>query len=469
MPVTRDKTSARGGCRAGLAAATVVAVLAVGAGSAAGAASYPTAARTGTQPGPAGSVSGDQAEAALLASQIQADGQRLGQLAEQADAAQLHSQQLAAQLVAVRQAIAQVNQQLAVTRSELRVEAVAAYVGNDIPVYAQRPGRAGQDPSLTTGYADVASHEERQVINRFDTLLAEQAASARQLKQAKLAVDASVVQLRADQQAAQDAARTEQQALNGVNSQLRSLVAAAQAAQAQAMAAQVKANLARQRQLPPPSSVVHPALAAQVAAARVGPPPTQTQSVPVRTSSAPAASHGAAPAATVPPARAQTAAAPTPTAAPPVTAAPAPVQTAAAPASSPPPPPAPSPPPPRVASGPAAGASVAIAYAYAQLGKPYQWGGAGPFSFDCSGLVMMAWGAAGVWFPHLAQDQYDMTQRIPLSQLAPGDLVFFGTLDNVSHVGIYVGGGEMIDAPSTGNVVRVESIYWSDLLGAGRV
>jgi cell wall-associated NlpC family hydrolase len=117
----------------------------------------------------------------------------------------------------------------------------------------------------------------------------------------------------------------------------------------------------------------------------------------------------------------------------------------------------------------APGASKALSYARAQLGKPYQWGGAGPDSFDCSGLTMMAWQQAGVYFPHLAQDQYDMTQRISISQALPGDLIFFGTPSNVFHVGIYVGNGQMIDAPETGETVSVQSIYWSDLLGAGRV
>jgi cell wall-associated NlpC family hydrolase len=110
-----------------------------------------------------------------------------------------------------------------------------------------------------------------------------------------------------------------------------------------------------------------------------------------------------------------------------------------------------------------------VAVAEAQIGKPYQWGGSGPSSFDCSGLVMYAWAAAGYYFPHLAQDQYDMTARIPLADLLPGDLVFFGTPANVYHVGMYIGGGEMVDAPETGQDVQIQSIYWSTLLGAGRV
>ena len=82
---------------------------------------------------------------------------------------------------------------------------------------------------------------------------------------------------------------------------------------------------------------------------------------------------------------------------------------------------------------------------------------------------MMAWEQAGVYFPHLAQAQYDLTTRISIANLLPGDLVFYGAPDNVYHVGLYIGGGEMIDAPATGQVVSIQSIYWDGLLGGGRV
>ena len=82
---------------------------------------------------------------------------------------------------------------------------------------------------------------------------------------------------------------------------------------------------------------------------------------------------------------------------------------------------------------------------------------------------MMAWETAGVYLPHLAQAQYDLTKRIPLADALPGDLIFFGTPNDVFHVGIYIGGGQMIDAPETGLLVSISSIYWSQLLGAGRI
>jgi len=101
-------------------------------------------------------------------------------------------------------------------------------------------------------------------------------------------------------------------------------------------------------------------------------------------------------------------------------------------------------------------ASVAIKYAYAQLGKPYQWGGAGPNSFDCSGLVMRAWGAAGVGLPHSAAGDQSMLPAVSLSAMEPGDLVFYGR--PAYHVALYIGGGRIIQAPHTGANVEISSV-----------
>ena len=103
--------------------------------------------------------------------------------------------------------------------------------------------------------------------------------------------------------------------------------------------------------------------------------------------------------------------------------------------------------------------SAALAWAYAQLGKPYRYGGAGPRSFDCSGLVMRAFAAAGISLPHSAAAQQHSGRRVPLSQLQPGDLVFWGS--PAYHVGIYVGGGRILDAPHTGTDVQIQAIWGS--------
>jgi cell wall-associated NlpC family hydrolase len=104
-------------------------------------------------------------------------------------------------------------------------------------------------------------------------------------------------------------------------------------------------------------------------------------------------------------------------------------------------------------------AGAAVAYAYAQLGKPYRFGGSGPGSFDCSGLTMRAWQAAGVSLAHSSSAQQHEGARVSLSALQPGDLVFWG--NPAYHVAIYIGGGRIIAAPHTGTVVQIQSIWGS--------
>ncbi|MFJ1973249.1 NlpC/P60 family protein [Streptomyces sp. NPDC087903] len=106
----------------------------------------------------------------------------------------------------------------------------------------------------------------------------------------------------------------------------------------------------------------------------------------------------------------------------------------------------------------AAKADKALAFARAQIGKPYVWGATGPDSYDCSGLTQAAWKAAGVTLPRTTYDQVDAGTTVPLSDAQPGDLVFF--YDDVSHVGVYIGNGMMIHAPKPGAYVREESIYY---------
>jgi peptidoglycan DL-endopeptidase CwlO len=111
-------------------------------------------------------------------------------------------------------------------------------------------------------------------------------------------------------------------------------------------------------------------------------------------------------------------------------------------------------------------AAAAIAYAEAQLGKPYQYAAAGPNSFDCSGLTMMAWAAAGVSMPHYSGAQYAMFPHVPLDALAPGDLLFWGP-GGSEHVAMYLGGGLQIAATHTGDFVRIQP-EGADPIGAAR-
>ncbi len=106
---------------------------------------------------------------------------------------------------------------------------------------------------------------------------------------------------------------------------------------------------------------------------------------------------------------------------------------------------------------------IAANWALTQLGKPYQWGAAGPGTYDCSGLTMMAWARAGVSLLHYTGYQWEEGPHVPLDQLQRGDLLFYATNnsdpDTIHHVGIYIGNGMMVDAPFTGADVRIDSIY----------
>ena len=117
-------------------------------------------------------------------------------------------------------------------------------------------------------------------------------------------------------------------------------------------------------------------------------------------------------------------------------------------------------------------AATAIAFAEAQLGKPYLWGGTGPDAFDCSGLVMESYRAAGIDIPRTADDQYLWGPRVPANEVEPGDLVFFvgadGTQTAPGHVGLVIGGGMMIEAYSTGFPIRIATYIGRQPIGFSR-
>ena len=109
----------------------------------------------------------------------------------------------------------------------------------------------------------------------------------------------------------------------------------------------------------------------------------------------------------------------------------------------------------------------ALAAALSRRGDPYIWGAAGPGAFDCSGLVVWAFAQEGIALPHYTGDLWNSGVHIPRADLEPGDLVFF--FPDISHVGIYLGDGLMIDAPDFGETVRVEPVYWAYYVGAVRI
>ena len=109
----------------------------------------------------------------------------------------------------------------------------------------------------------------------------------------------------------------------------------------------------------------------------------------------------------------------------------------------------------------------ALREALTKVGDPYVWGGAGPNSFDCSGLVMWAYAQIGISLPHFTGDQWNSGVHVSRSQLQPGDLVFF--FADIGHVGIYVGHGYMLDAPTFGIPVGIHPVFWNAYVGAVRI
>ncbi|MDL5203333.1 C40 family peptidase [Streptomyces sp. ALI-76-A] len=122
---------------------------------------------------------------------------------------------------------------------------------------------------------------------------------------------------------------------------------------------------------------------------------------------------------------------------------------------------------PATAQAPDSRAAAAVSYAYAKLGSPYVWGATGPDAFDCSGLMQAAYRSAGIALPRTTYAQIGAGRRVARSELLPGDLVFF--YSGISHVGLYVGNGQMVHAPNPSAPVRVAPISEMPFAGATRV
>src|SRR5438093_2587807 len=127
-------------------------------------------------------------------------------------------------------------------------------------------------------------------------------------------------------------------------------------------------------------------------------------------------------------------------------------------ASAPAPNPSPQPSPPPSSSPPPAVPEGVVAIALRYLGVPYRWGGASPSGFDCSGFLVYVFAKVGVYLPHSSYMQFHLGHYVSRSQLQPGDAVFF---NGASHVGIYIGGGQFVHAPHTGDVVKISSLHES--------
>ncbi|MET0578918.1 MAG: NlpC/P60 family protein, partial [Ilumatobacteraceae bacterium] len=112
-------------------------------------------------------------------------------------------------------------------------------------------------------------------------------------------------------------------------------------------------------------------------------------------------------------------------------------------------------------------AGTAINAAMSQLGTAYRFAAAEPgVAFDCSGLTSWAWGQAGVGLPHQSRAQFASLPHVPIEAAQPGDLLFF--YSPISHVSIYLGGGQQVHAPNSGTTVKVAPVNWGKVVGVGR-
>ncbi|MEO8106454.1 MAG: NlpC/P60 family protein [Actinomycetes bacterium] len=125
-----------------------------------------------------------------------------------------------------------------------------------------------------------------------------------------------------------------------------------------------------------------------------------------------------------------------------------------------------------IPEGPTSYAAPAIAAALSKLGSPYVWGDAGPSTFDCSGLIQWSYLQAGLVLPRVSSDQWSATTPVPVDDMQPGDLIVYAynsaDAGTIHHIAMYIGNGQMVHAPRTGDVVRVVPVYHEGLYGVGR-
>jgi cell wall-associated NlpC family hydrolase len=357
--------------------------------------------------GAANTLTSAKAQAAKLEQEISSTGQQIDALDQKFEAAQANKASLDQQITVTQAKIGQTRKNVSTDRAKLSQAAVNAYMDTG--------SSAATNPifsSSQTATADAREYDnvsEGNLTTAVDNLnTAQNGLSAQEASLHQQ--DAQAAQAEASVHAAVQAAQTleaqQTQAFSQVKGQIATLIAQQQKAAAAAAEAAAQAKLA----------------AAQAAAQAQAQAQVQTQA---QTRSAGAAAAGPAPAARV---------------------------------ADPPPP----------SAGGAGGAAVAAAES--QIGVPYVWGAESPGSgFDCSGLVAWAWGQAGVPLPHYSGAQMSDSTPVPISDLQPGDLLFYGP-GGSEHVAMYVGGGTMIEAPYTGASVWLTGLRIStgSFAGAGR-
>jgi cell wall-associated NlpC family hydrolase len=355
-----------------------------------------------------------RAEAARIQDDLEAQGRRVSVAAQQFNRTQGHLQEVRGSLAKAQEDLKRADERMVSIKGQLAQVAVNAYVHGGSNAVLSRLARSGGHANLIarSQYLRVAAKDQRRIIGELrsarEDFTALKGRLAAEEKEARAAAD-DAEEARREAAAAESAQRA---ILGRVQGELADLVAAEEARR-------LAAEAARAPRLPDVPVVVFDDVPA------------------TRTAPAPAAPPTPAPAATAPAATGSG------------------VQVASKPAAAVP-----------VSSK----AAIAVRTAEEQVGKPYVYGGSGPDSFDCSGLTSYAWRAAGVSLSHDAYAQYFETTRVPIDEVQPGDLLFFGKdgVESIHHNAIYVGNGQMVEASQTGVPVRYRGWRAADLVGAGR-
>ena len=294
-----------------------------------------------------------------------------------------------------------------------------------------RYGAAAEDQLKLRAELALAERRQKEHVTSLERSKAEAAEAERQLAEVESRVTAELkvlVQQEAERQAREAEERARAEAERRANQLAAEQLAARQRAAQQAAAA-TATTASRQRATTAPTSPRPTATTQGTRPSTTSPRQTATSTRSSATTARPSATTAKAPATT----RAQ----PAPTI-------PAPVNI---PATSP-------------------AAAVAVRAALAQLGKPYVFGANGPSTFDCSGLMQWAWAKAGVSMSHYTGTQFNEFPHVPLASVAPGDLVFFNI--DLGHVGMYIGNGQYVHAPRTGDVIKISPLSGRNVVGVVR-
>lgn len=359
-----------------------------------------------------GDIAAKRAEAARIATEIEALGAEASIALEAYRQAQDALGNADAHLFETRRHVEELRRRYESTQADSRARVLAMYRGESTPnPMVLLDARSANELGTRRHYANVVAGRDRATMDRLGVAREALVEDERRLEAEREQVVAQADAVRTQRDEVDAAMGDRQAALGAAQGELNQLVAEEQQRRAAEEEARVR-EAARRR------AEVEAQRRAAEEAARAATSTTSPSTGP----------------------------------APPSTGSPAPPPSTSAPANPPPPP------------HPRAGEAVQAGLD--KIGTPYQWGGNGPDSYDCSGLTTYAWGSVGVRLPRSSWMQKDALPPVAFDQIQPGDLLFYGS--PVHHVGMFIGDGKMVNAPYTGTEVRIDSIYRRDFAGAGR-